>query len=369
MSVLVRLQQTIIDGLASEADAAAALAALARQNNFVGGRVHGPGSTPFQATRDASAAASWCVQAFLSATRGTVAAGAQEMRISGHAFRLCGLDAGMTGITWADDLARHVTATGAWTSTEADLEDDLAKLPSGARHHVRSELAAKGITAPTEAQIDLCLEAAGQRWAERRLAALRYAREMRCKAAADFPDPPFRTPERVALENAAWDAKHEDFKSVDAGGTRRMLYLDPRSGHTESWPLACIPADELERCAGVKAPPCPVRLEDLDLWTPHGELPTLVMRGQADGEVARASVVAPADRGRFRADVELVKAVTAAATMEELRAFILVNRRVPAANTATHRVTHDDLAVHAYCIVMEAWWPEKVVHALREEAS
>jgi hypothetical protein len=40
MSVLVRLVQTIVDALTSEAKAGAALAALARQDSFVGRRVH-----------------------------------------------------------------------------------------------------------------------------------------------------------------------------------------------------------------------------------------------------------------------------------------------------------------------------------------
>ena len=270
----------------------------------------------------------------------------------------------MVGLAWADELARHVTETGAWTRTEADLEADLGRLPSGARAHARSELVAKGVTAPNEAQINLCLEAARQQWADRRIAALRFAREMRCKAAADFPDPPPRTPERVALETAAWEAKHEDFKGVGADGTRRMLYLNPRTGGTESWPVESLPTEELQRCAGAKAPPCPVKLEELDLWMAHGEQSAVVLRGQTCGDVARVVVVALGDRVRFRADVELAKAVTAAATMDELRAFILDHHRVPATDTATHRVTRDDLAVHAYCIVMEAWWPKKEVEQL-----
>jgi hypothetical protein len=364
MSVLVRLTQILVDGLASEAEATVALASFAQRENFLGGRLYGPGIPPYEATGSTRAPESWRVQAFFPAARSPLPDAAREVPITGVAFRLCGLDAGAIGMAWADDLAGYVTKTGTWTDTEADLEADLSKLPSGARAHVRSELVAKGIATPNEPQIDLCLEAARQRWADRRIAALRFARDMRCKTAADFTEAPARTPERVALENAAWDAKHEDFKDVGADGTRRMLYLNPNSGHTESWPLDCLPTEELQRCAGAKAPPCLLKLGDLDLCRPHGEQPTVVMLGRAGGEVARGTSVLPGDRLRFRADIELVEAVTAAATVAELRAFILANRRIPATDTATHKVTHHDLAAHAHCIVMDAWWPETVVERL-----
>jgi hypothetical protein len=126
--------------------------------------------------------------------------------------------------------------------------------------------------------------------------------------------------------------------------------------------------EELERCAGLTAHPWLLRLRDLDLSTPHGEQPTVITLGQGGGEVSRVTSVQPADRVRFRGDIELVNAVTAAATVTELRAFILANGRVPATETAAHRVTHHDLAVHAHCIVMDAWWPERVVEAFPEAA-
>jgi hypothetical protein len=226
-----------------------------------------------------------------------------------------------------------------------------------------------GIPAPTEAQIDFCLEVARQRWVDRRLAALALAQELLTKAAAEIHAAYARTPERVALERAAWAARHKDFKGIGADGVRRMLYLNPQTGGTESWPLDALPTEELLRAAGAKAPPCTIKLRDLDLTAPHGAKPTLVMHGRAGGELARMIAVAPEDRVTFRDDVDLVKRITASATMNDLRAFILTHGRIPASDTETQKVSKDDLAVHAYCIVMEAWWPEEPVDELPEAAS
>jgi hypothetical protein len=53
---------------------------------------------------------------------------------------------------------------------------------------------------------------------------------------------------REQLEDAAFAAKHRDYKNVRADGTRSMLYFNPATGGTESWPVSAIPSEDLLRC-------------------------------------------------------------------------------------------------------------------------
>lgn len=56
---------------------------------------------------------------------------------------------------------------------------------------------------------------------------------------------------RTALEAAAWELTHADFKSTRSDGTRVMLYRnDAAGGGTESWPLSSIPEAYLRERVG-----------------------------------------------------------------------------------------------------------------------
>lgn len=60
--------------------------------------------------------------------------------------------------------------------------------------------------------------------------------------------------DRKRLEAAAWAKKHRDFKGKGADGVRRMNYLNPATGATESWPLGALPEEELMNVAGLSKP-------------------------------------------------------------------------------------------------------------------
>jgi hypothetical protein len=59
------------------------------------------------------------------------------------------------------------------------------------------------------------------------------------------------TMDRKELERLAWRAKHPDYKGK-SDGVRSMLYLNPKTGATELWPLSKIPDEELKRVARIK---------------------------------------------------------------------------------------------------------------------
>ncbi len=58
--------------------------------------------------------------------------------------------------------------------------------------------------------------------------------------------------DRKELERLAWKNTHPDYKGVGEDGVKRVLYLNPKTGATESWPLSGLPEDELKRKARVK---------------------------------------------------------------------------------------------------------------------
>lgn len=56
-------------------------------------------------------------------------------------------------------------------------------------------------------------------------------------------------PQRKEWERKAWAVKHPDYRGKGADGVKRMLYRNPKTGATESWPLSQIPDAELKALA------------------------------------------------------------------------------------------------------------------------
>ena len=56
---------------------------------------------------------------------------------------------------------------------------------------------------------------------------------------------------RKELERLAWKHAHRDYRS-NSGGVKKVLYLNPKTGGTELWPLASIPEKDLKRMARIK---------------------------------------------------------------------------------------------------------------------
>ncbi len=98
---------------------------------------------------------------------------------------------------------------------------------------------------------------------------------------------------RESLEDAAWAATHDDYKATRADGTRVVLYLNPATGATESWPLSSVPTEELQgTVAAARArrlpPPEPVEERPLPPLGSPATMDENVVAGFGDGLDLRA---------------------------------------------------------------------------------